>query len=453
MNTELWDKIVQFDFDNPPSEYGFSTRLANENYWTKDFTEKAILEYKKFMYLAATSEFMVSPSETIDIVWHQHLIFTQSYQEFCDLIGKQIQHIPSTHNKEDFSKFKQAKERTIKFYENTFGTQPSDIWEFEGMYESLNLNKAKLKLRTFIIIGILSVIILIAPFYLLLKPIYITINNPDFILYFIGLVVITVIILEIYNKDKLKIITRSFDKNSFIYSLQPFELVYLQTQQLSKVINGAVNELIDDETIKVNTDNTVKLVIRGETKSSEQLQVATTLSEIGKTAYPILLTHLLRKPIFWNIVNAMEAFKKYFIKSKKFSQLFYLNFGILSTLLMLGSIRLITGILREKPVIQIGIVVIILTIIIIYYLNRLTNMICMHTIPNLYKTHILPAKDIENDWQWNYFLFGSAVLTTTFIPLVNYADRNNNDGGSSCGSSSSSSCGSSCSSCGGCGGD
>lgn len=30
MNQELWNKIVAFDFDNPPSEYGFSTRLAKE---------------------------------------------------------------------------------------------------------------------------------------------------------------------------------------------------------------------------------------------------------------------------------------------------------------------------------------------------------------------------------------------------------------------------------------
>lgn len=88
INTELWDKILQFDFDAPPSEYGFTTRLANENFWTEAFTELAILEYKKFMYLAATSEMMVSPSEIVDTVWHQHLIFTQSYQSFCALIGK-----------------------------------------------------------------------------------------------------------------------------------------------------------------------------------------------------------------------------------------------------------------------------------------------------------------------------------------------------------------------------
>jgi hypothetical protein len=52
MNTELWNKILAFDFDSPPGEYSFSIRLANENYWTTNFAKQAILEYKKFMYLA-----------------------------------------------------------------------------------------------------------------------------------------------------------------------------------------------------------------------------------------------------------------------------------------------------------------------------------------------------------------------------------------------------------------
>ena len=87
MDNLLWNKILEFDLDSPFSEYGFSTRLADENYWTKNFTTKAILEYKKFMYLAGTSDFMVSPSEVIDTVWHQHLIYTQSYNDFCQLLG------------------------------------------------------------------------------------------------------------------------------------------------------------------------------------------------------------------------------------------------------------------------------------------------------------------------------------------------------------------------------
>lgn len=452
MNKELWDKIQQFDFDNPPSEYGFSTRLANKNFWTKEFTKLAILEYKKFMYLATTSEFMVSPSEIVDTVWHQHLIFTQSYQDFCKLIGKTIQHIPSTHNKEEFDKFKQAKERTKKFYTNIFGDQPNTIWEYNDMYGSLNLDKAKFKIRTFIIVGILIFMALIIPAYFLLKPIYLEIHNPNFIIGYVGLCFLTFIGLEIYNRNKLKSIVKSFDNNSFIYKLQPFELVYLKTQKLGNVINGTVNVLIDNKTIIINPDNSIELIKTNNTNSREELQTTTVLSELGKTFYPNLLRQLVNKPIFWNTVNCMDAFKKYFNKSKRFGNLFYLNFGVLTILLMFGFIRMTSGILRERPITQILIATIILTIIIIAYLKRLTNIVCTKTIPDLYKTEILPTRQIENNWQWSYFLLGSAVLTTAFVPLVNYIDKNNSNS-SSCGTSCGSSCGSSCSSCGGCGGD
>jgi hypothetical protein len=452
MNKELWEKILSFDFDNPPSEYGFSTRLANENFWTKDFTELAILEYKKFMYLATTSEVMVSPSEIVDTVWHQHLIFTQSYSDFCNLIGKQIQHIPSTHNKEEYEKFKLAKERTKKFYSNIFGEQPNTIWEYNDMYGSLNLEKSKFKIRTFIIFGILSFIALTIPAYFLLKPIYLQVHNPYFILGFIPLCILTLIGLEFYNRNKLKEIVKSFNDNSFIYKLQPFELVYLKTQKLGNIINGTVNELIDNKTIIVNSDNTIELLKQNNTNSKEELQTTSVLSELGKTFYPNLLRQLANKPIFWNTANCMDAFKKYFNKSKKFGNLFYLNFGVLTILLMFGFIRLSSGILREKPVTQILVVTIILIIITIVFLNRLTKLVCTQTIPDLYKTEILPTRQIENNWQWSYFLLGSAVLTTAFVPLVNYKDKNNNNG-SSCGTSCGSSCGSSCSSCGGCGGD
>lgn len=462
MNQELWNKILAFDFDNPPSEYGFSTRLANENFWTNEFTDQAILEYKKFMFLAATSDFMVSPSEIIDNVWHQHLIFTQSYQDFCNILGRQIQHIPSTHNREEYEKFRQAKERTIKFYEKDFGKQPKNIWTYNDMFESLNLEKAKFKIRTFIIIGILTFICLSVPVYFLLKPIYVQIDNPYFIFGFIVLTVTTIVTLEFYNKNKLKNIVADFDETSFIYNLQPFELIYLKTQKLGNVINGTVNELVDNNTIKVNENNTIELARNNATNNNSQFQVTSALTELGTTYYSTLLKILVTKPIFWNIQNSMDAFKKYFTKSKKFGFLFYTNFAILSLLLLLSFTRIVTGIIRDKPVTQIVIVTIVLVIVSILFLQRLTKQISTTTIPNLYKNDILPTRQIENNWQWKYFLLGTAVLTTSFLPLVNYIDKDNNKGncGTSCGSSSGSSCGSSCSSCGsscggcgGCGGD
>lgn len=451
----LWAKTEQFDLDHPTSEYGFSTRLAKENYWTKNFTEQAILEYKKFMFLAATSEMMVSPSAIVDTVWHQHLIFTQSYQEFCDLLGKQIQHIPSTHNREDFQKFKQAKERTTILYEPIFGKQPPAIWQYNDMYESLNLQKAKLKLRSFIIIGIGAFIALTTPFYFLLRPLYTTIGNPSFMLGFIVLAGMTFLGLELYNLSRLKRITCQFDKESFIYKLQPYELIYLKTQKLSNVIHGVVNELIRDKTIVVLSNNTMELSKNGHAKSIEQLQATSMLSLLGRTVYPKLMYQLVRKPLFGNIVNSMEAFKKYFNKSLKFGKLFYFNFGVLAMLLLLAFTRLITGILRDKPIVFIAIMTVVLAILIYFYLNRLTRLVCVKTIPGRYREEILPTLEDRNSLAWRYFLLGSAVLTAALATLIDYFNNTNSTGGNSnsdtvggCGSS----CGSSCSSCGGCGG-
>ncbi|MEG2510118.1 MAG: DUF1399 domain-containing protein, partial [Chryseobacterium sp.] len=67
---------------------------------------------------------------------------------------------------------------------------------------------------------------------------------------------------------------------------------------------------------------------------------------------------------------------------------------------------------------------------------------------------ILPKKNTNNNWQWSYFLLGTAVLTTSFVPLTAKSTYDGSGGGCGTSSSSDSSCGgSSCSSCGGCGGD
>ena len=203
MKTERWKQILDFDFDHPWSEYGFSTRLASENYWTKAFTELAILEYKKFMYLAAVSEYMVSPSGVVDEVWHQHLIFTQSYNDFCQILGKKVQHVPSTHNKEEFQKFKLAKERTKRFYNEAFGDEPKSVWGYESMFESLHLKKGSFKIRTFLIAGILALIVLIIPFYFALRSLYSQIGNPEFIIVFIIISAIALCALEYINRRRM----------------------------------------------------------------------------------------------------------------------------------------------------------------------------------------------------------------------------------------------------------
>ena len=200
MNKELWEAIEKFDFDFPVSEYGFSTRLAYENKWTEYFTKKAIEEYKKFMYLATTSNQMVSPSEIVDIVWHQHLIFTQSYTDFCALLGKKIQHIPSTHNKEEQDKFLTAKKHTTAIYESNFGKQPKLFWGYNSFKESLEIQNSKHEVIFILWLSVPFIILLVFLFRFLLYPVYLKIDNPYFIFGYILMGLSAFLGLNFYNK-------------------------------------------------------------------------------------------------------------------------------------------------------------------------------------------------------------------------------------------------------------
>ena len=449
-----WNRILEFNFDSPLSEYGFSTRLARENYWTKNFTQKAILEYKKFMYLAGISDMMVSPSEVIDVVWHQHLIFTQSYSDFCNLIEKQVQHIPSTHNHADAEKFKQAKERTKKLYNATFGEQPTDIWDSSGMYVGLGLDKSNIKIRTFILLGILAFAFLVIPFSYFLWPIYIHINNPDFLLGYFTLAGMTLLILELINRAYLSRIVKDVGRTSFLFDLDPMEVMYLKTQQVSNIVHATVNQLIVNKKLDVVNDNIMEKAEAIEPSTVEEYVVLETLALQGKIQYPALLTVLVEKFVFQNIANCMDALKKYLIKSKKFGKLFYVNFTALSVVAMLGFVRLLSGIARDKPVVYLSIVLLIMLVAIIFHLYRMTRLFSTSTVPAFYRKELLPERNVSGNWDWQYFLLGHAVLASAFVPMVDKIDTHNGWGGTtSDGGSCGSSCGSSCSSCGGCGGD
>ncbi|MGB4772841.1 MAG: hypothetical protein WBP58_15355 [Chitinophagaceae bacterium] len=456
MNEILWQKILEFDLDGPPSEYGFTIRLADENFWTSSFTDQAILEYKKFMYLAATADTMVSPSEIVDQVWHQHLVFTRSYQDFCDLLGKPVQHIPSTQNKGEFEKFRRAKERTMIQYREAFGEPPAAIWEHGSMFDQLGLEKARFKIRTFLIAGLLSAFILAFPLYYILRPLYVNIDNPWFIIGAFIIALVAFSILEIYNRLSLRKIVEGFPRSSFIYSLSPEELVYMKHGDITHVINGTVSQMIDGGIIRVNQDYTLELAGNGLTRTKKELQVSSVLSELGSCFYPELLRILYAKPIFSNVSNCMSAFSKYFYKSKKFGILFYTNFVILILLVLASFTRVFTGLGRDKPVVLILIFSILLLLAVAYFLFRLTLQVSRQTIPALYRSQLLKTEDIESSWWWSYFVYGPSVLAVLFIPVVQYVNRhpNSSDGsGSSCGAGGGGSCGSSCgSSCGGCGG-
>ena len=456
MNNELWQKILGFDFDGPGS-YTFTIRLAKENRWTQNFTQQALLEYRRFMYLAATSGSMVSPSEIVDIVWHQHLIFTQSYTDFCTLLGKHIQHIPSTHNRQEADTFKQAKEHTTRQYNSVFGAQPKAVWEYNDMFEPLNLPGAKHDIRGTVATGLVLFLLLLAPAYWCLKPLYIHISGPAFLIGYVLIIFAAYTWMYNYNRKKLLQIITEADESAFVFNLQPYELVYLKTQSLDYVVHGSVNELIVRNAITINEDKSVTLHDDAVPESREQAQVVDVLNEFKWIPYPGLLKLLVNKPVFNAIANAMDAFTNHFKNSAKFAKLFRLNFITGLALLLIGYTRFFSGVSRGKPVIYIFILSIALTIGVLLHLKLLINEVFKNTIPNLYITQRVPQSEVNNNWQWRYLAGGTAVLYPVFIPIAEQKPEAGtwSDGGSGgCGSSGGDGGGSSCGGgCGGCGGD
>lgn len=127
---DLWRRLAKFVFDNPESERPFTLRLAQEEKWTSDFTSKSVEEYVKFIYIAATCEHPVIPSETIDKVWHLHLLYTHSYwDDLCaNIIGRQIHHRPSERTMGSMEFYGKNYRATLDSYTRFFGVPPADIW-------------------------------------------------------------------------------------------------------------------------------------------------------------------------------------------------------------------------------------------------------------------------------------------------------------------------------------
>lgn len=456
MNTTLWHEIEKFDFDFPLSEYSFSTRLAYENYWTEAFTKKAIEEYKKFMFLAATSGVMVSPSEIVDIVWHQHLIFTESYSDFCKILGKQINHIPSTHKKEENEIFSLARKRTKELYEQNFGEQPKEFWEHSSIDQIFDLKASKYNFQLSLIYGVLGIFIFTGFNVLFLRKTFIAINNPYFLIVLIGLFVISIILLNIFNNKKLDDILNKIKGNFIIQNLSSNELVFMDYNQLKFVIHGYVNYMIVSKNLKAGKNETIEFVDDDlETNDIIANIVLNTVKEHGSINYKLLLDNLLSKPILNCVSRSVLSIKDVVEKSTSFMKLFIINLCVLGFFISLALSRIIIGLTRGKQIILLLVTTIIIVVISYIFLTVLKNKMTSSLIPNYYKKQIISKnKSAYSSWNWNYFLLGTSLLSVTFLEMAkNYMNVNNNNQYSSCGSSCSS-CGSSCGSgCGGCGGD
>ncbi|MBT1689911.1 glycine-rich domain-containing protein [Dawidia soli] len=128
---QRWAVIQQFELDDHASALPFSDRLARENGWSKTFALRAVEEYKKFMFLVATTDSPLTPSDEVDQVWHLHLLYTRSYwKEFCAVVlQKEIHHGPTTGGASQRDQFTAWYNDTLQCYRDMFQMEPpADLW-------------------------------------------------------------------------------------------------------------------------------------------------------------------------------------------------------------------------------------------------------------------------------------------------------------------------------------
>jgi hypothetical protein len=129
--SRLWRDLQAMQIEPEGAALTFAARLARENGWSRGFAEQVFAEYKKFLYLAATAEAPVTPSEEVDEAWHLHLVYTRHYwDQLCgQLLKRPLHHGPTAGGGAEQARYRRQYEETLQRYREVFGTEPPPhIW-------------------------------------------------------------------------------------------------------------------------------------------------------------------------------------------------------------------------------------------------------------------------------------------------------------------------------------
>lgn len=127
----VFERLSAFSFDEGDEQLTFANRLARENDWTAAYSQRAIEEYRRFLFLAVAAGHPVTPSDQVDQVWHLHLTYTRSYWDrLCgEVLGGPLHHGPTKGGRSEARKFQDWYEATRDSYQRFFGVAPpTDIW-------------------------------------------------------------------------------------------------------------------------------------------------------------------------------------------------------------------------------------------------------------------------------------------------------------------------------------
>ncbi len=126
----LWHRIQAHPFEATAQGTDFTRRLAHEQGWSVEHARRAVEEYRRYCFLSCASATPLTPSETVDQVWHLHLIHSRDYWErFCgEVLARPLHHAPTRGGATEVARHREQYAHTLALYEDYFGPIPRDLW-------------------------------------------------------------------------------------------------------------------------------------------------------------------------------------------------------------------------------------------------------------------------------------------------------------------------------------
>lgn len=104
-------------------------RMVDKHGWTEEDAHGTFEDMKRFLFLAAETGKPVVPTKKIDEIWHDFILFTEDYEEFCLVhAGRFLHHRPRRRD-DPANNGSLSRDKTIELAHATFG-ELSANWNF-----------------------------------------------------------------------------------------------------------------------------------------------------------------------------------------------------------------------------------------------------------------------------------------------------------------------------------
>jgi uncharacterized protein (TIGR04222 family) len=270
-----WERIQKAPLISPAEDELFIRKLVRQNGWSRSFAERAVQEYRRFVFLAVEAGRSVSPPDAVDQVWHLHLTYTHAYWKvFClEVLGQPLHHWPSQGGMKDSAKFQDWYEQTLESYRQWFGKEPTDIWpdverkikDDRRAHRRVDLGRYWLIPKPLNILAWARVALLLIPLLVALgcstlpiRPLHWNVDGPTFLGIYVGVLAAAVIVSVIARRA----LARGSVRSRSAEELKLYEMAFLA---------GGSRRVLQSMLVRLHEAGIVTLDDKGKVHAEEKL--------------------------------------------------------------------------------------------------------------------------------------------------------------------------------------